>query len=259
MCSLARSRPEAEEGAASRRIARDYEMARVDDAVQALRMVARLPTPRPRRWAISIQPTLARRVRELLARAALRPDLRPLLVRGAVRRARARRAEDPRLRRHGFAEVARVRPLQAVSAVAGLRLEGPRSWSATKGGWRAASTCARRRRARNGRRSRSYGTGVRDRLVSERRGREYFAPARRAATTPTRSASSGAWTTTRTRNACRASARDVLPLLRRAGPALKLLIVGADPSPAMRGLGELPGVTVTGSVPDVRPIVRGRR
>ena len=32
--------------------------------------------------------------------------------------------------------------------------------------------------------------------------------------------------------------------------------LGADPSPAVRKLGEVPGVTVTGSVPDVRPYVR---
>jgi sugar transferase (PEP-CTERM/EpsH1 system associated) len=44
-----------------------------------------------------------------------------------------------------------------------------------------------------------------------------------------------------------------LPLLRNRLPSIKLLIVGADPSPAVRKLGELPGVTVTGSVPDVRP------
>ena len=47
-----------------------------------------------------------------------------------------------------------------------------------------------------------------------------------------------------------------LPLLRAQRPALKLLIVGADPSPAVLRLGELPGVTVTGSVPDVRPYLR---
>ena len=48
----------------------------------------------------------------------------------------------------------------------------------------------------------------------------------------------------------------VWPMLRARRPTLKLLIVGADPSPAMRALGERPGVTVTGSVPDVRPFVR---
>ncbi len=50
--------------------------------------------------------------------------------------------------------------------------------------------------------------------------------------------------------------REVWPLLKQQRPALKLAIVGADPSPAIRALGELPGVAVTGSVPDVRPHVR---
>jgi len=49
----------------------------------------------------------------------------------------------------------------------------------------------------------------------------------------------------------------VWPLLRHRRPQMKLLIVGADPSPEMRQLGEIPGVTVTGSVPDVRPYIRG--
>ena len=46
------------------------------------------------------------------------------------------------------------------------------------------------------------------------------------------------------------------PKLRQVMPALKLDIVGADPSAAVRELGSLAGVTVTGSVPDVRPFVR---
>ena len=45
----------------------------------------------------------------------------------------------------------------------------------------------------------------------------------------------------------------VLPRLRAQRPTVKLQIVGADPPPAVRRLGEMPGVTVTGSVPDVRP------
>jgi sugar transferase (PEP-CTERM/EpsH1 system associated) len=44
-----------------------------------------------------------------------------------------------------------------------------------------------------------------------------------------------------------------LPLVRARRPNVRLLIVGADPSPAVKKLGDLPGVTVTGSVPDVRP------
>src|SRR5262249_40938348 len=46
---------------------------------------------------------------------------------------------------------------------------------------------------------------------------------------------------------------NVLPRIQARRPRAKLLIVGADPTPAVLKLGELPGVTVTGSVPDVRP------
>jgi sugar transferase (PEP-CTERM/EpsH1 system associated) len=49
---------------------------------------------------------------------------------------------------------------------------------------------------------------------------------------------------------------NTLPLIRTRRPGVKLLIVGADPSPKVSQLGALPGVTVTGSVPDVRPFVR---
>ena len=50
--------------------------------------------------------------------------------------------------------------------------------------------------------------------------------------------------------------REVLPRLQASLPELKLQIVGAQPSTAIRALARLPGVTVTGSVPDVRPFVR---
>jgi glycosyltransferase involved in cell wall biosynthesis len=41
--------------------------------------------------------------------------------------------------------------------------------------------------------------------------------------------------------------------LRAAVPGRRILIVGKNPVPAVRALGEIPGVTVTGEVPDVRP------
>lgn len=50
--------------------------------------------------------------------------------------------------------------------------------------------------------------------------------------------------------------REVLPRLRERRPAVRFEIVGADPSPEIRRLADLPGVSVTGSVPDVRPFVR---
>lgn len=48
---------------------------------------------------------------------------------------------------------------------------------------------------------------------------------------------------------------EVLPELQARRPGTRFEIVGADPSPAIRELGRRPGVTVTGSVPDVRPYV----
>lgn len=46
-----------------------------------------------------------------------------------------------------------------------------------------------------------------------------------------------------------------LPLLRAERPGVKLSIIGAEPSLEIRNLGELEGVTVTGTVPDVQPLV----
>lgn len=46
-----------------------------------------------------------------------------------------------------------------------------------------------------------------------------------------------------------------LPLIKAKRPNLKMYIVGANPSAAIKKLGTIPGVTVTGSVKDVRPFV----
>lgn len=46
---------------------------------------------------------------------------------------------------------------------------------------------------------------------------------------------------------------DILPLVRREVPKTVFYIVGLNPSADVRRLGELPGVVVTGAVPDVRP------
>jgi len=54
-------------------------------------------------------------------------------------------------------------------------------------------------------------------------------------------------------NAVRWFAAEILPLVRVAVPDARFCIVGNHPTPAVRALGELPGVTVTGWVPDIRP------
>ncbi|MEO3471540.1 TIGR03087 family PEP-CTERM/XrtA system glycosyltransferase [Roseomonas sp. CAU 1739] len=47
----------------------------------------------------------------------------------------------------------------------------------------------------------------------------------------------------------------VMPLLRARWPAAAFSIVGAKPSPDVLALAQLPGVTVTGEVPDTRPFI----
>jgi len=50
--------------------------------------------------------------------------------------------------------------------------------------------------------------------------------------------------------------REIWPLLRARVAGCRLQIVGALPTPSVRALAQLEGVTVTGAVPDVRPYVR---
>jgi sugar transferase (PEP-CTERM/EpsH1 system associated) len=50
-------------------------------------------------------------------------------------------------------------------------------------------------------------------------------------------------------------AADVFPQLRARFPALRFYIVGARPASAVQALAQLPGVVVTGTVPDVRPYI----
>jgi glycosyltransferase involved in cell wall biosynthesis len=51
-------------------------------------------------------------------------------------------------------------------------------------------------------------------------------------------------------------AREVLPQVQQRLPGVRLRIVGRDPDAAVRALGQLPGVEVAGSVPDVIPHLR---
>jgi sugar transferase (PEP-CTERM/EpsH1 system associated) len=50
--------------------------------------------------------------------------------------------------------------------------------------------------------------------------------------------------------------RDVFPLIRRRVPEAKLWLVGKDPPAEIRALGLQPGLTVTGTVPDLRPYLQ---
>ena len=50
-------------------------------------------------------------------------------------------------------------------------------------------------------------------------------------------------------------ARAIFPIIRRSLPQAELRIIGSNPTRAVRALARVPGVTVTGEVPDVRPLL----
>lgn len=54
-------------------------------------------------------------------------------------------------------------------------------------------------------------------------------------------------------------AREVMPIVGRAEPDATFAVVGARPTEAVRALAGLPGVAVTGRVPDVRPYLEAAR
>jgi polysaccharide biosynthesis protein PslH len=58
-------------------------------------------------------------------------------------------------------------------------------------------------------------------------------------------------------DAARWFATEIFPELRRKDPSLELLLVGRDPAPSVRKLTRISGVTVTGTVDDVRPYLAG--
>ncbi len=57
-------------------------------------------------------------------------------------------------------------------------------------------------------------------------------------------------------DAARFFVEEILPRVRATIPGVELTIVGADPPPDVVALGKVPGVRVTGTVPDVRPWMR---
>jgi glycosyltransferase involved in cell wall biosynthesis len=56
-------------------------------------------------------------------------------------------------------------------------------------------------------------------------------------------------------DAARRFATTIFPLLRRQWPTAEFILAGADPVPAVRALAAIPGVRVTGTVPDLRPSI----
>ena len=254
VCSLVRSAAEGEEGRGIAPYCAGFEMARVKAPVQALRMVARLPLVTPSSMGFFHSPELGRRVRDLLR--AQKWDL--IFVHCSSVAPYVEQVRDvPKILDFGdmdsqkWLEYANYKPFPLSL---GYRLEGHKMRAAERRLAQRFDLCTATTRA-EWETLESYGTGAATDWFPNGVDADFFCPTDQAYDTETISFI-GRMDYYPNQECMARFCAETWPLLKARRPALKLLIVGADPSPAMRKLGELPGVTVTGSVLDVRPFIR---
>jgi sugar transferase (PEP-CTERM/EpsH1 system associated) len=254
VASIARSEAEAHEGKGLAEYCRHYEMAVVGRAAQALRMVARLPTLVPSSMGYFYSSDLDRRIRALLA--AQRFDL--IFVHcSSVAQYVARVEGIPKVLDFGdmdsqkWLEYARYKPFPMS---AGYWLEGTKLQRAEARLAAQFDMCTATTRA-EWETLGSYGVATPTDWFPNGVDSGYFAPVADPYEADTVSFV-GRMDYYPNQECMFDFCANTLPRLRELRPGAKLLIVGADPSPAVQRLGEIPGVTVTGSVPDVRPFLR---
>ena len=254
VCSLLRSEAEAEEGRGIAPFCADFASGSVREPLQMARMVARLPLLTPSSMGYFYSPELAAKVRGLLASQSW--DL--IFVHCS---SVAQYVEDvqgiPKILDFGdmdsqkWLEYAHYKPWPLSW---GYTLEGSKMLRAEKRLARKFDLCTATTRAERETLD-GYATGAATDWFPNGVDAEFFSPGG-APYEPETISFIGRMDYYPNQECMQRFCDQVWPLLRQQRPALQLLIVGADPSPEMKKLGDLPGVTVTGSVPDVRPFVR---
>ncbi len=254
VASLVRSEAEAKEGEGLASFCAGYAMARVRNPVQVARMVARLPTPTPSSMGYFYSPQLDRSIQDMLARKPF--DL--IFVHcSSVAQYVAGVQGTPKILDFGdmdsqkWLEYAQYKPFPLSL---GYRLEGRKMERAEKRLAARFDLCTATTRA-EWETLEHYGTGVASDWFPNGVDSDYFAPDTEPFEADTISFV-GRMDYYPNQECMFDFCANTLPLLQAKRPALKLLIVGADPTPAVRRLEALPNVTVTGSVPDVRPYLR---
>ena len=254
VCSLVRSGAEASEGRGLAPHCTAFEMAQVSGPVQALRMVARLPLSTPSSMGFFYSRDLARRVNELLR--TQKWDLIFVHCSSVAQYVEHVRTV-PKILDFGdmdsqkWLEYARHKPFPLSL---GYRLEGHKVLAAERRLARRFELCTTTTRAERETLD-SYGTGALTDWFANGVDATFFCPDTDPHEADTISFI-GRMDYYPNQECMARFCAQTWPLLKARRPALKLLIVGADPSAQMRQLGRLPGVTVTGSVPDVRPFIR---
>lgn len=254
VCSLARSEAEAEEGRGIAPHCSRFEMGRVSNPVQVLRMVARLPLLTPSSMGFFYSPDLARRIRSLLA--SERFDLIFVHCSSVAQyvdqvRGIPKILDFGDMDSHKWFEYAQAKPFPLSL---GYRLEGEKMLRAEKILAGRFDLCTATTRA-EWETLESYGTGVATDWFPNGVDSQFFSPSDDPYD-PNLLCFVGRMDYYPNQECMFDFCANTLPKLQARQPGIRLEIVGADPSPGIRDLGRLPGVTVTGSVPDVRPFVR---
>jgi len=255
VCSLVRGEAEADEGRGIAPHCRAFHMGRVREPQQWARMIARLPLITPSSMGYFYSRQLAATVRGLLARE--RFDL--VFVHCSSVAPYVEQVQGiPKILDFGdmdsqkWLEYARYKPFPLSL---GYTLEGNKMSWAEKRLARRFDLCTATTRA-EWQTLQDYGTGADTDWFPNGVDAQFFSPAD-GTYDPDTVSFIGRMDYYPNQECMQRFCKAVWPLLRARRAGIKLLIVGADPSPAIRALGELPGVTVTGSVPDVRPYIRG--
>lgn len=255
VCSLARSAAEAEEGRGIAPHCSAFHMGHVSEPIQFARMIVRLPVPVPSSMGYFYSTELAATVKRLLA--SQRWDL--IFVHCSSVAQYVEHVNDvPKILDFGdmdsqkWLEYAHYKPFPLSL---GYTLEGHKMLRAEKRLARRFDLCTATTRA-EWQTLQDYGTGAATDWFPNGVDAGFFCPTDGAYDADTVSFI-GRMDYYPNQECMQRFCDQVWPLLRARRPQMKLLIVGADPSPAMQALGQRPGVTVTGSVPDVRPYIRG--
>ena len=254
VCSLTRSQAEADEGQGIAPHCAEQVMGRVSEPVQFARMIARLPLTTPSSMGYFYSSELASEVRRLLD--SQQWDL--IFVHCSSVAPYVEHVTDvPKILDFGdmdsqkWLEYANYKPFPLSF---GYWLEGQKMQAAEKRLARRFDMCTATTRA-EWRTLDGYGTGAVTDWFPNGVDADFFSPGSEPYDVETISFI-GRMDYYPNQECMARFCKQIWPLLKDKRPAMKLLIVGADPSPEMRALGELPGVTVTGSVPDVRPYIR---
>jgi sugar transferase (PEP-CTERM/EpsH1 system associated) len=254
VCSLSRSDEETAEAQGIAAHCQSFHIGQVQEKLQFARMIVRLPLLTPSSMGYFYSPDLQRQVNELLARE--RVDL--IFVHcSSVAQYVENVKGIPKILDFGDMDSQKWLEYQHYKPWPlswGYWLEGSKMLRAEKLLARQFDLCTATTRA-EWQTLEDYGTGAKTGWFPNGVDASAFSPAAPDHHDPELISFIGRMDYYPNQECMLRFCKEVWPLLKARRPSLKLVIVGAEPPPFIRALGELPGVEVTGSVPKVQPYV----